>query len=95
MRQPTVQVHLGGGTVTSSGTTRGPTIISAVSRTPPRPRAAHRGGRSRAQLVNLTNIAAYVVARIVLVLLSGQTLVIAPAFGTILAIWEIATRTQQ
>ena len=34
--------------------------------------AAHRSGRSRVQLVNLANIAAYVVARIVLVPLSGQ-----------------------
>jgi hypothetical protein len=34
--------------------------------------ATHRSGRSRVQLVNLANIAAYVVARIVLVPLSGQ-----------------------
>ena len=33
--------------------------------------AAHRSGRSRVQLVNLANIAAYVVARIVLLQLSG------------------------
>jgi uncharacterized membrane protein YdjX (TVP38/TMEM64 family) len=41
MRQPTVQVRLGGDTVTTSGTTRRPAISSGtVSRTPPRPRAA-------------------------------------------------------
>ena len=34
--------------------------------------AAHSSGRSRAQLTNLANITAYVVARIVLVPLSGQ-----------------------
>jgi hypothetical protein len=34
--------------------------------------AAHRSGRSRVQLKNLANIAAYVVARIVPVLLSGR-----------------------
>jgi hypothetical protein len=34
--------------------------------------SSHRSGRSRAQLVNLANITAYVVARIVLVPISGQ-----------------------
>jgi hypothetical protein len=44
-----------------------------VSRTLLRPRAAHSSGRSCVELVNLANIAAYVVARIVRVQLSTQT----------------------
>jgi len=44
-----------------------------VSRTPLRPRGAQSSGRSCVEPVNLANIAAYVVARIVRVQLSGQT----------------------
>jgi hypothetical protein len=39
---------------------------------PPRATASHSSGRSRAQFVNLVNIAVYVVARIVLVPVSEQ-----------------------
>jgi hypothetical protein len=57
-------VRLGGRTVTSSDTTRRSPIVSDGQQNTP---AARSSGRSRVQLVNLANIAAYVVARIVLV----------------------------
>jgi hypothetical protein len=63
------RVRLGGRTVTSSDTTRRPPIVSDGQQNT---LAAHSSGRSRVQLVNLANIAAYVVARIVLMPLSGQ-----------------------
>jgi hypothetical protein len=63
------RVRLGGRTVTCSNTTRRPPIVSDGQQNIP---AVHSSGRSRLRLVNLPNIAAYVVARIVLVPLSGQ-----------------------
>src|SRR6516165_5669035 len=55
------RVRLSGRTVTSSDTTRRPPIVSDGQQNTT---AAHSSGRSRVQLVNLTNIAAYVVVRI-------------------------------
>ena len=61
-------VRFGGPTVTSSDTTSRPPFVSEGQQNTP---AAHSSGRSRVQLINLANIAVYVVARIVLVPLSG------------------------
>ena len=63
------RLRLGGRTVTSSDTTRRPPVVSEGQQKTP---AAHSSGRSCVQLVNLPNIAADAVARIVLVPLSGQ-----------------------
>jgi hypothetical protein len=63
------KMRRGGRAVTSSDTTRRPPIVSDGQQNTP---AAHRSGRSRVQLVNLANITAYVVARILLVPLLGQ-----------------------
>ena len=62
-------VRFGGPTVTSSDTTSRPPVVSEGQQNTP---AAHSSGRSRVQLINLANIAAYVVARIVLMPVSGQ-----------------------
>jgi hypothetical protein len=61
-------VRFGGPTVTSSDTTSRPPVVSEGQQNTP---AAHSSGRSSVQLINLANIAVYVVARIVLVPLSG------------------------
>jgi hypothetical protein len=62
------RVRFGGRTVTSCDTTSRPLVVSEGQQNTP---AAHSSGRSRVQLINLANIAVYVVARIVLVPLSG------------------------
>jgi hypothetical protein len=73
IRQPTVQLRLCGGAVATSSTMRRPTISSrTVSSTPLRPRGS-RPQRTIVRRTNVTNIAAYVVARIVLAQLSGRT----------------------
>jgi hypothetical protein len=57
------RVQLGGRTVTSSDTMRRPSIGPDNQQNTP----AHISRRSRVQLLHLPNVAAYVVARIVLV----------------------------